>query len=161
MDLHLRPVDGSNLWELLDLKVTEEQEQADFVASNNVSILEAYACLVEGRHALPFGIYDGQTPVGFLMLGYGREEGDPDFAAGNYCLWRLMVDARYQHRGYGRRAVELALDFIRTMPCGPAELCWLSYVPENAAARALYRSFGFRETGELVDDELIAVLPLA
>lgn len=72
-----------------------------------------------------------------------------------------MVDARYQHRGYGRRAAELALDYIQTLPCGPAELCWLSYVPSNDAARALYRSLGFRETGELADEELIAVLPLA
>lgn len=161
MDLHLRRVDGSNLWELLDLNVTKEQEEADFVASNNVSILEAYACLVEGKHALPFGIYDGETPVGFLMLGYDSQEGDPGIAAGNYCLWRLMVDARWQRRGYGRRSVELALDYIRTFPCGPAELCWLSYVPGNDAARELYRSLGFRETGELVDEELIAVLPLA
>lgn len=161
MDLHLRRVDGSNLWELLDLSVTTEQEEADFVASNNVSILEAYACLVEGRYALPFGIYDGEVPVGFLMLGYDSQEGDPGIAAGNYCLWRLMVDERYQRRGYGRRAAELALDYIRTFPCGPAELCWLSYVPENDTARALYHSLGFRETGELADDELVAALPLA
>ena len=161
MALHLRRVDSSNLWELLDLSVTKEQEEADFVASNSVSILEAYACLVDGKHALPFGLYDGEVPVGFLMLGYDSQEGDPEIASGNYCPWRLMVDARYQRQGYGRRAVELALDCIRAFPCGPAELCWLSYTPENTAARELYHSLGFRETGELVDEELVAVLPLA
>ena len=53
-----------------------------------------------------------------------------------------------------------ALAYIRTFPCGRAKRCWLSYEPENAAARALYRSFGFRETGEMDGDEVIAVLPL-
>ena len=32
----------------------------------------------------------------------------------------------------------------------------LSYVPENAAARALYLSLGFVETGEKEGDEVIA-----
>ena len=45
-------------------------------------------------------------------------------------------------------------------PCGRAERCRLSYAPENAAARALCRRFGFRETGEMDGDEVIAVLPL-
>lgn len=45
-------------------------------------------------------------------------------------------------------------------PCGRTERCRLSYAPENAAARALCRRFGFRETGEMDGDEVIAVLPL-
>ena len=35
-------------------------------------IMEAYNTLVEGGVALPFGIYAGDTPVGFLMIGYDR-----------------------------------------------------------------------------------------
>ena len=57
-------------------------------------------------------------------------------------------------------AVKLALDFIRTLPCGAAEYCWLSYEPENEAARNLYGSFGFAETGEKDGEEVIAVLKL-
>ena len=63
-------------------------------------------------------------------------------------------------RGLGKAALAAALAYIRTFPCGRAKRCWLSYEPENAAARALYRSFGFRETGEMDGDEVIAVLPL-
>ena len=39
-------------------------------------------------------------------------------------------------------------DFVHTFPCGPSEICWLSYEPENEAARRLYASFGFVEAPE-------------
>lgn len=161
MDIQLKQVDAKNIWELVKLEVKESQ--AEFVASNTVSILEAYTTITAGCHALPFGVYDGETPVGFLMIGYGTLgwEDEPNVAAGNYCLWRLMIDGRYQGRGYGRRAVELALDLIRTRPCGPTDCCWLSYEPENTAARTLYHSLGFVENGERDGEEVVAVLPLA
>lgn len=54
----------------------------------------------------------------------------------------------------------LALEFIKTFPCGKAEYCWLSYEPENEVARRLYCSFGFSETGEIDGEELIAKLEL-
>ena len=71
-----------------------------------------------------------------------------------------MIDKAYQNRGYGKEAVSLALEFIKSMPCGEAEYCWLSYEPDNAVARQMYRSFGFEETGEMDGEELIAVLRL-
>ena len=71
-----------------------------------------------------------------------------------------MIDRAFQKKGYGKEAVSLALDFIRTFPCGKADICWLSYEPENIVARRLYASFGFVETGETDGEELIAVLKL-
>ena len=71
-----------------------------------------------------------------------------------------MIDKRYQNRGYGREAIRLALEFIRTWPCGKAEYCELSYEPENEVARELYRSCGFTENGEKDGDEIVAVLKL-
>ena len=38
-----------------------------------------------------------------------------------------------------QEAVSLALEFIKSMPCGEAEYCWLSYEPDNAVARQMYR----------------------
>ena len=73
-----------------------------------------------------------------------------------------MIDRRYQGKGYGKEAVKLALEFIRTLPSGEAKYCWLSYEPENVAARELYRSFGFKEVPEAYFDgkEMPAVLEL-
>ena len=159
--LRLERVNGKNVWELLELCVAEDQKS--FVADNGQSIVEAYTAITGNGYAFPFGVYDGDTPVGFLMVGFDKDDywdDAPDIATGNYSLWRLMIDERYQGRGYGREAVRLALDFIRTFPCGSAEYCWLSYELENVAARRLYRSFGFTETGEMDGEEIIAVLPL-
>ena len=72
----------------------------------------------------------------------------------------LMIDARFQGQGFGISAMEAALDYIRTWPCGKADYCWLSYEPENTVAKALYTRMGFRENGETDGDEIVAVLPL-
>lgn len=156
--IHLEKVTRKNVWRLLELKVTEEQE--NYVATNTQSIVEAYLTLEKGGVAFPFGIYEEDLPVGFLMIGYGADDDwndAPKIADGNYCLWRLMIDERYQHRGYGREAIRLALDFIRTWPCGEAEYCYLGYEPDNLNAKALYHSMGFQENGELDGEEIVAV----
>ena len=159
--LRLERVNGKNVWDLLKLQVSEYQKS--FVADNNVSIIEAYTAITANGYAFPFGIYDGDTPVGFLMIGFDTDDywdDAPAVAKGNYNLWRLMIDKAYQGKGYGKEAVRLALEFIKTYPCGEADYCWLSYEPENQAAADLYRSYGFRETGEKDGEELIAVFNL-
>lgn len=159
--LKLEKINGHNVWDILKLKVAENQRH--FVASNDRSIIEAYTTITGNGYAFPFGIYEDDTPVGFLMIGFDTDDywdDAPLVAAGNYNLWRLMIDEKYQKKGYGREAVKLALDFINTLPCGRGEYCWLSYEPENEVARRLYHSFGFEETGEKDCDELIAVLKL-
>ena len=157
----LEKITPKNVWKVLKLRVDDAQD--DFVASNTQSLVEAYLTLSVGGSVYPFGIYDDDTPVGFLMIGYGVDEtfeDPPQIAYGNYSLWRLMIDRQYQRRGYGRQAILLALDFIRTFPCGPAEYCYLSYEKENETAKRLYHSLGFSENGETDGDEIVAVMRL-
>ena len=75
-----------------------------------------------------------------------------------------MIDRRFQKRGYGREAIKLALDFIRTFPCGEAEYCVLSYEPKNEVAKKLYASLGFKEINEPgyyeEDDEISSEMKL-
>ncbi|WP_344904178.1 GNAT family N-acetyltransferase [Paenibacillus hodogayensis] len=73
---------------------------------------------------------------------------------------RLMIDKQHQYRGYGREAMKKILEFIRTCPAGPAQYRWISYKAENAVAKKLYESFGFRDNGEIIHEEQITVLPL-
>ena len=158
--VELRKVDAKNIWKICALEVAEDQR--NFVATNTQSILEAYCAISSGGVAMPYGIYDGETPVGFVMLGFGCEDWEdaPEIAKNTYNIWRFMIDRRYQRKGYGKQAMEAVLRLVETFPHGKADWVWLSYEPENQVAAELYRSFGFRENGQMDGDEIIAVRPL-
>ena len=81
-------------------------------------------------------------------------------AASNYCLWRFMIDKMYQRQGLGKKAMHVALNYLKTYPCGAADSIWLSYEPENIAAKTLYSAMGFIENGEMCGDEIVAVRKL-
>ena len=162
LDLHLEKITWDNYEKICRLRVTKEQN--DYVATNTRSLIHAYIALSqEDTRPYPFGIYLGKKPIGFVMIGYnGYEDGEPEFLKDSYFIWRFMIDKRYQGKGYGRKAFQLALDFVRTLPCGPSEICWLSYEPENEVARKLYLSFGFEEHPEHYKEgeEMPAILKL-
>jgi diamine N-acetyltransferase len=144
--VELREITSDTLREILRLKVAPEQEQ--FVANNAVSIAQAY---FERETAWFRGIYLDDTPVGFVML-----EDNPDKQ--EYFLWRFMIDARYQGRGIGWRALERLVEHVRTRP-GATEL-GVSCVPGDGSPCPFYEKFGFRYTGEKDEDELVMKLAL-
>lgn len=156
----LQKIEDKNIWRVIQLSVHPQQQ--DFVATNTQSILQAYTAITSGKVALPFGIYSDDVLVGFVMFGYGTVDGedDPPVAKGNYCLWRLMIDQHFQGKGLGKQALQKALEYLRTSPCGQAEYCWLSYEPENTAAKALYTAAGFIENGQMCGDEIVSILKL-
>ena len=159
--IRLEKINAQNIWSILKLKVSDDQ--ANFVASNDLSIIEAYIAITSNGHAFPFGIFDDNIPVGFLMIGYDVDESfdnPPQIAYGNYSIWRLMIDERFQNKEYGKETIKLAIDFVRTFPCGKAEYCYLSYDSDNKMAKNLYSQFGFVENGETDGDEIVAVLKL-
>ncbi|AMS40648.1 GNAT family N-acetyltransferase [Aminobacter sp. NyZ550] len=140
MTITLRPLNDAERATMLELHVAPAQQ--DFVASNEESIEEAD----DGDHCVPFAIYADDLPVGFTMYAL-----DPD--DGNYWIYRLMIDQRYQRLGYGRKALLEMLKLMATLPgCGHVTL---SVVPENEMAMALYREVGFRATGEIIGGEVV------
>jgi diamine N-acetyltransferase len=155
--IELRKITFDNLDECIKLELKEEQKS--FVASNIRSLAEAYIALANNEGIpMPYAIYYNNVMVGFIMLVY--EEVAENSDENVYWVCRLMIDKRYQGKGYGKEIIAKALEFIRTFPKGKATVVSLSYEPENIVARTLYASFGFVETGEIQDGELIAKLPL-
>ena len=157
----LKKINRNNVGEILKLEVFDNQKS--FVATNNSSIIDAYIAITENNHVFTFGIYNDVTPIGFLMIGYdvnSDAEDAPEIAKGNYNIWRLMIDKKYQGKGFGKKAMNLALEFVNTFPCGSAKYCWLSYESDNDVARQLYKSVGFVETDEKDEEEIVAVFKL-
>ncbi|QTD40418.1 GNAT family N-acetyltransferase [Sporosarcina sp. Te-1] len=155
----LRKITLENRRAIFNLEVAEEQRR--FVASNLSSMASCYVLATNGGHPFPFAIYADEQPVGFVMITYGITGYEiPSIADDSYCILRLMIDEHHQNRGYGREAMIKALEFIHTFPAGPAKYCWISYGAENSAAKKLYESLGFRENGEICNNEPITVLEL-
>lgn len=155
----LRKITLENRRAIFNLEVSDDQRR--FVASNLSSAASCYVLATNGGHPYPFAIYEDEQPVGFVMITYkitGYEL--PTIADDSYCILRLMIDKQYQNKGYGREAMKKILEFIRTFPAGPAQYCWISYKDENVAAKKLYESFGFRDNGEIIENELTTVLRL-
>lgn len=121
------------------------------------SVVEAYVSITNNTKALPLGIHhDTDGWIGFVMLGYGYQEGDSDCARTSHLIWRFMIAETFQGKGYGKRAMHAVLDLIATKPLGDGSGIWLSYEPHNDVARALYAACGFKETGEICDGEVVA-----
>ena len=100
----LREITSHNLHAILELSVAEDQLPA-YPRSNAYSIAEAHYP-PDNDPVWLRAIYAGETPVGFMMTSEAPEKGE-------YFLWRLMIDQRFQGRGYGRRAVQLLIERIR------------------------------------------------
>jgi diamine N-acetyltransferase len=129
----LREVTADTVRAICRLDVSEEQKR--FVAPNSVSIAQAY---FEPK-AWFRAIYADETPVGFLMLYDNPEESE-------YFLWRYMVDARYQKLGFGKKAMDLLVNHVRTRP-GASQLA-LSCVPGDDGPERFYSHYGFKRTDE-------------
>ena len=141
----LREITQQTVNEVLSLRVTKAQER--FVASNAVSIAQAHF----SPQAWFRAVYAGESPVGFLMLSMQPEQGE-------YFLWRFMIDAQHQGRGYGRQALELLIRHVQVQP-NATELT-LSHVPGAGSPEGFYRKLGFAHTGAQQDGELIMRLAL-
>ena len=79
------------------------------------------------------------------MLGYYE-------VGGYYTLWKLMIDEKYQNKGYGKKAVRLGIDYLVNR--FNVKEIYTAYYATNRIARNLYTSIGFRETGEIVENQI-------
>lgn len=142
--ISLREINDSNWRECIALSVKEDQKR--FVGTNENGLALAYA----HREMQPRGIYANEVMAGFIM--YAK---DPD--DGLYYINRFMIDESYQGMGYGRRALELLAEQLRTEGVTSVDIL---HKPDNEQALRLYRSLGFEQTDERVGDDVISRLNL-
>jgi len=167
--IELKPISilDKEMVECINLSVADEQN--DFVASNSYSLAEAYDTnkrhieREENSRAAPYAAYKDGKMVGFIMIGYfypGETDEDEYSDEPIYYIWRLFVDKEYQGKGFGKEILSLAMDKVKSKYLGAANLCFSSYDPDNDASRGTFASYGFKEDGRIIDDEIVCKISI-
>ena len=143
----LREITEETVLQICQLSDTLLESQHKMVAPNAISIAQAHF----SDKAWLRAVYADETPVGFIMLYDDADKPE-------YFLWRLMIAGPHQGKGYGRKAVELLIDYVRTRP-GARELL-ASFVPIEGGPEGFYRKLGFVPTGEMDEGEVVVRLTL-
>ncbi len=138
----LKAITEENFIDAFNLKLASGQER--FVSHPVHSLAQAY---VYREQCQPFGIYEGDTMVGYVMVIY-------DYDIPEYDIWHMMIDESNQRRGYGSVSLERVLDYIKTKPFGSSDRVTLTCNRDNIQALNLYKSKGFTETGAADEDEI-------
>ncbi len=140
MKLDLRPVRSKDRAAVVAMRLKPGQER--FIPSNDVSLTQA----AEHPEAEPLLVEAEGVPVGFVLVCR-----DPE--AGDWWLWRFMLDGAHQGRGLGTAALGLVMRCLAAKAdCARVRL---GAKPDNAAALRLYLKAGFVPTGEVVGGETI------
>ncbi|CDA77920.1 GNAT family N-acetyltransferase [Negativibacillus massiliensis] len=140
--INLRKITEENFIDAFNLKLAPGQER--FVSHPIRSLAQAY---VYREQCQPFGIYEDDTMVGYVMVIY-------DYDIPEYDIWHMMIDESKQRRGYGGAALDQVLDYIKVKPFGSSNRVTLTCNRDNIQALNLYKSRGFTETGTVDEDEI-------
>ena len=140
-EVSLREITAETVREICKLSDTLTPPRKYMVAPNAVSIAQAHF----DEHAWFRAIYAGDTPVGFLMLY-------DDSLAPEYFLWRLMIAGPHHGKGFGRCAIALLADYVRTRP--GATVLETSCGQGPGSPEGFYRKLGFERNGKVLGEEV-------
>ena len=141
--LKLVPISPDNY--RLATELTVRPDQQELVASVQKSLADAY---VYPESLFRLALLD-DLPIGYLLLF------PFDSARGRTInIVRLMIDHRYQGKGWGRELLAAALDCIQ-MFSPSVKTVRVSTLPRNHVALRLYEGAGFLREG--VEDGEIAL----
>ena len=139
--IELKDVDERNWLEAMNLSVDEEQK--GFLASAVGIIARGY--VFRKDNARVFAVENDGVTVGIMLVRNLDEE------PACYELQQLMIDRRFQGKGYGREALSEILGLLEKEKCySCVEVC---VNKENKVAIALFTNAGFKDTG-FVDEGL-------
>jgi diamine N-acetyltransferase len=138
----LKPVTIDNFWDVIHLKISGEQEQ---YIPDNIFLISLSKIL---PRCIPLAIYDDDLIAGFLM--YGFDEKDE-----SYWIHILMIDHKYQGKGYAKEAFSKILSEIKKDKNMHKVL--LAVNKGNVNAIKIYEKLGFKFNGQRYDEKTWAV----
>jgi len=97
------------------------------------------------------GVLRNSQPAGFVMCADQTEQQKDPW------LWRLLVDKSHQGFGVGTIVLTAVIERYRQLGMQRVLTAWH---PGEGNAGDFYKRFGFKETGERIDEEIVAELKL-
>ena len=149
--IQLREITADTVRKVTRLSVREDQRH--LVATVAESLAEA----LFAREAWYRVICHGEEMVGFVML-YDESLRSPAPQAPQVGVWRFMIDARFQGKGFGREALLRVVDHVRSKKL--FSKLELSYVPGPQSPESFYLGLGFQPNGKVEGGEIVLELPL-
>ena len=146
-EVSLREITADTVRAICKLSDTLVEPQKRVVAPNAISIAQAHFSPLAWFRA----IYADEEPVGFIMLYDNPDEP-------TYFLWRLMVAAPHQGKGYGRQAIAHLIEYVKTRPRATELL--VSCHEGEGSPEGFYQALGFRRNGQMEEDEVVLSLAL-
>lgn len=133
-NITIKPVTKENWEEALAISVKGSQKE--FVPSVAESL--AFAYIKPWDEELdPFALYSGDEMIGFFYVSYTPG------SKGNYWIGGFQIDKQHQGKGYGRKALESIIAFIKESHPN-CEVISLTIEEANKHARQLYEKVGFK-----------------
>ena len=130
-------------------------EDKEFVASNKMSLAEAYLFKTMGAYVLPIAIYRNRVPIGFTMITKGNiGDNIKGEYINNYCILRMMIEAKHQNKGLGKLALKQLIEIIKSISVNESFI-WASTEEKNAKAIHVYEENGFKKTKDYCGEEII------
>jgi diamine N-acetyltransferase len=153
-----RPVLREHVRPLIRIKVRPDQ---DNLVSNNAITL-AQAAYETGAYV--WGLWDDDTLIGLMAMIHPGEYPWGEVMPPEPCddttaayLWRLLIGAEFQGKGYGSAALSEA--FAQTRAWGCTRLtAHVSDTPHSNLG--FYERFGFRKTGVVEDGEVVIAVDI-
>ena len=137
----LNEIDENNWLMVAKLKTTEEQKQ--YVAPSVGIMARAYA--MRAQNARAYAITHEENIVGILLVR------DLDEEPACYELQQLLIDYRFQNKGYGQQALRLIIHQLKRE--GKYDCIELCVKMSDASAIHTYEKVGFTDSG-YIDPEV-------
>lgn len=138
--ISLKEINEKNWLEAGELRVSESQKK--YVATPMNILARGY--LYRKCNAQVYGIYKGKLIIGLVMVR------DLDEEPACYDLQQFLIDARFQNKGFGTKALKQVLDILRDQhkyDC--VEVC---VDKSDTAAIHVYKKIGFMDAGYVSED---------
>lgn len=142
--ISIQSVDEKNFEEVISLSIHDYQKK--YVASITHSLAQCYIYR-DNNDVFPFAILNDNYIIGFILF-------DEDIENKELLVWRLIIDKKYQQKGYGKKLLIYLLDIFSQL--NTYNFLTINCVESNIEMYSLLQSLNFEFTKEdIVTKELL------